>query len=560
MNLHILRFTALVYLYTSTLLIAQDPPGTITTVAYSGSKLTLLPGVRDQASGAIAVDVSGNLYVVGMNLKYDPAGHSTAFLGTWSDRTWDFADGQMAVTYGFARTMGALDNGPSFSLTPGIVVDLKGVIYLAAPGDHRVRRIDPSGILRTTAGSSVREWPRGPTGSDQVLGGFNGDAGLATQAALYKPADVAFDAQGNLYIADCGNGRIRVVNREGFIYTFAGRAGGSSVSAGDGGQASDAVLVSPVSVAADLEGNVYVADFYDHRVRRIAADEAHTITTFAGTGVAGYSGDGGPATQAQLQFPSSVATDVKGNVFIADRENHRVRMVDSKGIITTYAGTGFLWGELGDGGPALQARLTRPRDLAIDAKGYVYISHDDELGTTAGAYGWVRRVSPAKEYEVPSVRLSATVLNFDAKQINTAVEQILTVSNPAKETPLLVELMVEDNPPEFKLIPTNFLVSAGGSQKVQVRFTPSMLRATWATMRVYHSGVEENPLRVTLNFEGSIKSADFDRDGKVGLEDFFLFAGAFGREGIGDNAAYDLDGSGRIDFDDFFLFAARFGK
>jgi hypothetical protein len=295
-------------------------------------------------------------------------------------------------------------------------------------------------------------------------------------------------------------------------------------------------------------------------VRRIAPDGQHTITTFAGTGQAGFSGDGGPATRAQLNNPMGVAVDVGGNVYIADRTNNRVRKVDPDGIITTVAGTGYSFGDLGDGGPALSARLTRPRDVAVDARGYLYISHDDQVFGLGGFIGPVRRVSPAVVFDLPSIRLSTTSLQFEGRIINTAVEQILTLSNPGREAPLRVELMVEENPPEFKLIPTSFVVQAGDSQKVQVRFTPNTLRPTSATLRVYHSGVEENPLRVSLNFSGAIRSADFDGDGKVGLEDFFLFAGAFGKDVTAEHERYDLDGDYKIGFDDFFLFAARFGK
>jgi sugar lactone lactonase YvrE len=442
-----------------------------------------------------------------------------------------------------------------------MTVDLRGNVYIAASYDQRVRRVDPNGIIWTAAGSGVRDFTFRPGYSaDFVNGGFSGDGGLATQAELNMPTDVALDAQGNLYIVDCGNNRIRMVNREGFIRTFAGNLSGASVSAGDGGPGVNASLVTPVSVAVDMKGNVYVAEFATHKIRRIAPDGQNTITTFAGTGQAGFSGDDGPAAQALLNRPMGVAVDVAGNVYIADYQNHRVRKVDIKGVITTFAGTGSGVGPSGEGGPALQARITYPRDLAVDAKGYVYISTEEQLIKT-NDYNLVHRVSPVKEFEIPCIRLSDTSLHFETASINQTAVQSITVSNAGKGTPLLVEVGPDKDVPEFKVISlTNFLVQPGGLEKVAVRYTPSTLRSTSATIQIYHNGTEANPLRVSLSGSGPIRTADFNGDGMVDLDDFFLFAGAFYKDGIGENVRYDLDGSGRIDFEDFFLFAARFGK
>jgi hypothetical protein len=145
--------------------------------------------------------------------------------------------------------------------------------------------------------------------------------------------------------------------------------------------------------------------------------------------------------------------------------------------------------------------------------------------------------------------------------LNTPAEKTFTVTNPAREMPLRVQVAADRDYPEFKVVtPASFLVPAGGSKEVKVRYTASWMKPTTAVLKVYHSGVETNPLQVSLSGSGVVKSADFDRSGKVDFEDFFLFALAFGQAGTGENAPYDLDGDGKINFDDFFMFAQQFGK
>jgi hypothetical protein len=177
---------------------------------------------------------------------------------------------------------------------------------------------------------------------------------------------VAVDRQGNVYIAEKGNRRVRKVSRGGTITTFAG--GGSAL--GDGGTATSALLRFPIGVAVDDQGNVYIADADDHKVRKVSGG---TITTFAGTGKYGYSGDGGPATSARLNGPTGVAVDGQRNVYISDADNYRVRKVSPDGTITTVAGSGAS-GSSGDGGPATSARLNQPEGVAVDGQGNLYIA------------------------------------------------------------------------------------------------------------------------------------------------------------------------------------------
>ena len=244
----------------------------------------------------------------------------------------------------------------------GVAVDAHGNVYIAER--HRVRKVDGNGMITTIAGTGAA--------------GYGGDGGPAERALLNWPTGVAADARGNVYIADSSNRRVRKVNSAGVITTFAGT--GEAGYGGDGGLAVQALLFSPSSVAADAYGNVYIADTENNTVRKV--DATGVITTLAGTGEEGRfedksepaPGDGGPAAEATLWIPSGVAVDSDGHVYFSDGEGSRVRKVDSaSGIISTFAGTGER-GSTGDGGPATGARLLSAVGVAADARGNVYIA------------------------------------------------------------------------------------------------------------------------------------------------------------------------------------------
>jgi trimeric autotransporter adhesin len=203
------------------------------------------------------------------------------------------------------------------------------------------------------------------------LAGDSGDGTSALTAALGAPTDVAMDAQHNLYIASAANHVVRKVAPNGIITAAAGT--GTAGSSGDGGLATQAQLNTPMSVAADQSGNIYIADSGANKIRRIAPDG--TISTFAGTGSTGFSGDGGLATGAQLSSPSAVAVDPHGSVVIADTGNNRIRKVTSDGVIDTMAGTGTS-GLSGDGGAAFLAALNAPDSVAIGSDGTVYVADE----------------------------------------------------------------------------------------------------------------------------------------------------------------------------------------
>lgn len=237
----------------------------------------------------------------------------------------------------------------------GLALDTSGDLYVTDHANGRIRKIDQEGTITTVAGSEQ--------------GGFAGDGGPATTASLQEPVAVAVDRSGQMYIADRDNNRVRAVGADGTITTLAGN--GSTGPERTEGPAIEAALGLPVGVAAGAGGVVYISDEPAHRIYRVGADGV--MTTFAGTGKAGYSGDGGPATHAQLNGPYGLAVDARGNLYIADLENHVIRVVDRKGIMKTVAGRGTA-GFGGDGKPATKALLKEPYAVALDQSGRLYIA------------------------------------------------------------------------------------------------------------------------------------------------------------------------------------------
>jgi RHS repeat-associated protein len=296
-------------------------------------------------------------FSLGVHHVYDPAGR-VLYLGDGNRRSVAANSTDVIVTVagnGQGNLGGLGDGGAAVAADVanprGIDVGPDGSLYIASFTDHRVRRVDPDGIITTVAG----------TGQP----GFNGDGIPATQARISSPNDVALGPDGSLYIVETG--RVRRVGPDGLINTVAGN--GSSVFSGDGGPATLAGLGSPFSIDVAADGSVYIVEFSE-RIRRVGPDGI--ITTVAGTGRAGFSGDGGPATAAQLSKPSGIDAAPDGSLYIADAFNNRIRRIGADGIITTVAGSGA-FGFSGDGGSALGARLNLPRDVVLGRDGRLYI-------------------------------------------------------------------------------------------------------------------------------------------------------------------------------------------
>lgn len=279
-------------------------------------------------------------------------------------------------TYGGTGTAGyGGDGGPvtaaSFNMPSSITVDLQGNIFVADTNNHRIRKIDLTGLVTTFAGTGVA--------------GSLGDKGQAANAQLNYPAYISADGAGNLLIADTMNHKIRSVTPNGIITTVAGA--GTAGSSGDGGGASTALLNEPRGVTADPAGNIFISDSGNNRIRKVALGANRIITTFAGTGEAGYSGDGAAAISAMINHPIGITVDTGGNIMFADSKNHRIRRINPiNGKIETYAGNGTA-AYAGDFGSASAASLNEPSGL--------YSSPSSDLYVVDTLNHRVRRISSA---------------------------------------------------------------------------------------------------------------------------------------------------------------------
>ncbi len=274
--------------------------------------------------------------VFGLRMPLRSQGRGTLFTVAGNGPAFFSGDGGPATS--------ASINGPA-----DLAVDGAGNLYIADGSNNRIRKISTTGVMSTVAGNGSK--------------GFSGDGGPATSAAI-SPGGVAVDSAGNIYIADFSNNRIRKVTPQGIISTVAG--GGSS---GDGGQAVGAALNGPSNIALDKAGTLYISEFNANRIRKVSNG---IISTVAGTGTRGFSGDGAAATAALLSTPTYVQADNAGNLYIADYGNNRIRKVDSSGVISTVAGNGTR-SFAGDGGTATNASLSNPSGVALDNAGNFYI-------------------------------------------------------------------------------------------------------------------------------------------------------------------------------------------
>jgi len=319
----------------------------ITTVAGNGSGG--YTGDGGQATNAelngpdgIAFDSYGNMYIAdevnNIIRKVTSSGIITTFAGGGSS----LGDGGQATNAQLASPT-------------AVLFDATGNLYIADYSNNRIREVNTVGIITTIAGTGTL--------------GYSGDGGQATNAQLNKSAGITFDATGNFYIADEGNNCIRKVTTAGIITTIAGT--GTSGYSGDGGQATAAEMYNPTGVVFDVVGNLYIADYPNNRIRKV--NTSGIISTIAGTGASAYSGDGGQATAAELWLPSQIKFDISGNLYIADAHNNRIRMINTLGIITTVAGNGTA-GYSGDGGQATTAELNLSYGVALDALNNVYIA------------------------------------------------------------------------------------------------------------------------------------------------------------------------------------------
>ena len=245
----------------------------------------------------------------------------------------------------------------TFNTTHSVWVDASGNTYIADVGNHKIRMVNSAGFVSTIAGTGTA--------------GSSGDGFPATNATMQNPFSIVTDVTGNIYFTDNSNNRVRMINTSGIISTIAGT--GTAGAAGDGGPATAAQLNSPGGLSFDVSGNLYIGDGNNEKVRKVSP--SGIISTYAGTGVIGAAGDGGPATLATFSHPNYLHCDGSGNLYVVDNGNNKLRKIDPLGVITTVAGTGIS-GALGDGGQATAAQLSFPGGVTLDGAGNIYIAGD----------------------------------------------------------------------------------------------------------------------------------------------------------------------------------------
>lgn len=277
--------------------------------------------------------------------------------------------GQIITTIAGCDDTALGDGGPALNAylegPYAIAFDRANNLYVTDGYHYRIRKINTAGIIITIAGTGTS--------------GYNGDHMPATDAQISRPVGIICDEAGNLYFCDVDNHRVRKIDTAGIITTVAGNGG--TVYNGDHIPADTAVIYSPHWVAKDREGNLYVTDYDGHRIRKI--DTSGIITTIAGTGVSGYTGDNGPAESALINTPYGIVIDDTGNIYFADYQENVLRKIDTAGIITTFAGNSSVI-TVGDNGPATSAGLNHPIGVMVDRADNVYI--------TEGSHERIRKV------------------------------------------------------------------------------------------------------------------------------------------------------------------------
>ncbi|MEO5926672.1 MAG: hypothetical protein ABIR70_22860 [Bryobacteraceae bacterium] len=371
------------------------------------------------------------------------------------------------------------DNGPATTATlrnpKGLAMDQYNNLYIADSVNRRIRRVDATGIITTIAGNGTT--------------GFAGDGGPALSATIFTPAAIAVDPEQNVYIADTLNNRIRKVS-QGIITTVAGS--GPATSTGDGGLATNATLSSPLGIAVDADRALYIAE--GNRIRK--ATQGGNIITIAGTGAAAFSGDGGFATLATLQNPNGV-TVTKTALYIADTFNGRIRKIDLNGIITTFAGGGAAntTTPRGDGGPATSAFLALPTSAAVDAQDNLYITEDVDI----------RKVTVP--FSGPSIDTGG-IVNASGYQTTLAPGTVFTIFGRNLGPAALVTTPAPNYPSELGSASITFTPTSGGAaittklvyaSATQVAgLIPSNIGQGTFAVRVNYNGQTSLPQNITI--------------------------------------------------------------
>lgn len=378
----------------------------------------------------IALDGAGSLYVAD---TFNSVIRKVSASGTITT-----VAGNNSLGAGYSGDGGPATNA-ALNLPDSVLADGAGNLFITDTHNHVIRKVDPSGIITTVAGNA------------SLGGGYSGDGGAATNAALNFPVSLALDGAGNLYFSEYYNHIIRKVNAAGIISTVAGNQRIGGTYSGDGGAAINAGLNLPVGILVDGTGNLFIAEDGNNDIRRV--DASGTITTFAGNPSlgAGYSGDGGAATNAALNYPEQLAEDAAGNLYIPEYGNNILREVTTAGLITTVAGNQSLGaGYAGDGGAATNATLNNPVGVALDRAGNIYIgdTHNNVV-RKIGSIGI--NVNPT----------NGTLTISDAQAAQSGNYQVVIANAAGSITSSVVKLVVHA-PPAITAQPLGATVPEGG--------------------------------------------------------------------------------------------------
>jgi sugar lactone lactonase YvrE len=448
-------------------------PGRIATFAGNGNWNYVDAASPSAASfrnpTGIAVDPSGNLYIAdSINQAIRRVSASTGAVTTVAGKGIPGNSGN-----------GGLATAATLNNPTGVALDAAGNLYIADQGNNLIRKVTAAtGIISTIAGGGISA-----SGADGL-----GDGGLATNALLYGPADVAVDASGNLYIADAFHHRIRLVNAStGVITVVAG--GGSAPGSdgiGDGGPATNAQLSDPSGVALDAAGNLYIADAGNCLVRKVDMSTG-LISVLAGNRNSGYSGDGGSAVYASLSSPTGVRIDPAGNIYIADFGNNVIRQVQASGKISTIAGSGAN-GYAGDGNAPTAAALANPNGVTLDFSGSLYISDYSN--------NVIRRVSFAAPMTFPSQNVGAA-----------SPMEIVTASNIGNQNLIFSNVSIDAN---FQLqasgdpdCAASSSVAPGTSCSIAIVFTPTAAAALTGALHVTTNSLGAPGSSQAINLSGT---------------------------------------------------------
>ena len=356
---------------TGNIIVADSANFRIRSVSASGGIITTIAGGGTSFQDGPAA----NAFLIEPNgIGFDPNGNLIIAL-FYGRQVRRLTQNSIATIAGTSPSSSAAENVAATSaalLSPfGVVTDNSGNVYVTDTSDNRIRKISATGLITTFAGNGI--W------------GDTGNGGLATAAEIATPRAVAFDPSGNLYLTTGFGYRIRRIATNGTIDDVAGNINGSS-----GGTALTTALLYPLGLATNATGSYYIADTLNNRIRRV--DASGSVVNIAGTGIPGYSGDGGPATSAQLFQPHQLALDSAGNLYVADTLNNVVRKITTAGTISTVAGTGTAGGT-GDGGPATVAQLASPTGVAVDASGNLYIGTAARIRRVDAATGIISTIA-----------------------------------------------------------------------------------------------------------------------------------------------------------------------